>query len=78
MYGRTRSETKRIREFVEKTNNECVVSQLYYDRKSGPSYGEYCVLHKYITKNLGIYIPDNIEWNDMLETLGRALRILGK
>ena len=31
MYGSTRSETKRIRAFVEKTKNDCVVYQIYHD-----------------------------------------------
>mgnify|MGYP003389503607 FL=1 len=31
MYGRTRSETKRISAFVEKTKNDCVVYQIYHD-----------------------------------------------
>ena len=36
MYGRTRSETKRINEFIEKTKNDCVVWQIYHDTKISP------------------------------------------
>lgn len=31
MYGRTRSENKRISKFIEKTKNDCVVYQIYHD-----------------------------------------------
>ena len=36
MYGRTRSETKRISEFIEKTKNDCVVYQIYHDTVISP------------------------------------------
>ena len=36
MYGRTRSETKRISAFVEKTKNDCVIFQIYHDTQICP------------------------------------------